>query len=370
LPRLDWLTSHGPEIRLALRVTIAAAVALLVARLFQLPQGFWAVITAVIVMQASVGGSLKAAADRFAGTLAGAIVGAGVAVSVPHESTATLFLAVVVATAPLAFLAALRPSYRVAPVTALIMLMPSGAAIADPWEAALYRVLEIGIGNVVGIVVALLVLPARAHGQARGTAADIVDLNADLLSALLDPGLTGEARVGAAAIHARIRAALKQLETAAEEAARERRSHLTDQPDPEPLVRVLYRIRHDLVMIGRAAAVALPDALARRMEPRIAAVRKAAQARLRAVAAGLREGRTVVQGGELEDAIRGYSAEIEAIRAEGTLRGQPGAVIGRFWSLPFAFEQLQQDLADLDRLADTWAASRKAGGDAPTEPRS
>ncbi|MEJ1936067.1 FUSC family protein, partial [Nostoc sp. NIES-2111] len=302
-------------------------------------------------------------------TLAGAIVGAAVAVSVPHASTPTLFLAVVAATAPLAFLAALKPSFRVAPVTALIMLLPSGAAMTDPWEAALYRVLEIGIGNVVGIAVALLVLPARAHGQARETAAAIADLNAELLSVLFDPGLTGEGRVGAAAVHARIRAALKQLETAAEEASRERRSHLTDQPDPEPLVRVLYRIRHDLVMIGRAAAVALPEALAARMAPFIAAVRDAARIRLGAISGALRTGGRVPEDTALDDAIRAYSSEIEAIRAEGTLRGQPAAVIGRFWSLPFAFEQLQQDLADLARLADGWASTRRAGGNAPPEPR-
>jgi uncharacterized membrane protein YccC len=316
-----------------------------------------------------VGGSLKAAADRFAGTLAGAVAGAVVAVSVPHASTPTLFLAVVAATGPLAFLAALKPSFRVAPVTALIMLLPSGAAIPDPWEAAVYRVIEIGIGNVVGIAVALLVLPARAHGQARETAARTADLNAELLGALLDPALTGEGRVGAAAVHARIRGALKQLETAAEEASRERRSHLTDQPDPEPLVRVLYRIRHDLVMIGRASAVALPEALAVRMAPRIAAVREAAQARLREVASALRAGGPVAGDGALDEAIRAYATEIEAIRAEGTLRGQPGTVIGRFWSLPFAFEQLQQDLGDLARLTDAWAEARRSGGNAAPEPR-
>ncbi|MFD0462700.1 hypothetical protein ACFQY9_13340 [Microvirga aerilata] len=35
-------------------------------------------------------------------------------------------------------------------------------------------------------------------------------------------------------LHPRIRAALKKAEAAADEAARERRSHLTDAADPEP----------------------------------------------------------------------------------------------------------------------------------------
>ena len=59
-------------------------------------------------------------------------------------------------------------------------------------------------------------------------------------------------------LHPQIRSALKKAEAAADEAARERRSHLTDAADPEPLIRTLYRVRHDLVMIGRAAANPLP----------------------------------------------------------------------------------------------------------------
>jgi uncharacterized membrane protein YgaE (UPF0421/DUF939 family) len=41
--------------------------------LFGVKQVYWAVLTAVIVMQASVGGSLKATIDRLAGTAAGAL---------------------------------------------------------------------------------------------------------------------------------------------------------------------------------------------------------------------------------------------------------------------------------------------------------
>src|SRR6476469_6168573 len=92
-----WIRSHAPEMRLALRVTIAAGASFALARGLQLPQGFWAVITAVIVIQASVGGSLKAAMDRFAGTLAGAGLGALVSVSIPHQSFATLLAAVLAA---------------------------------------------------------------------------------------------------------------------------------------------------------------------------------------------------------------------------------------------------------------------------------
>ena len=363
-----WLSGHSPEMRLALRVTIAAGASFALARGLQAPQGIWAVITAVIVMQASVGGSLKAAMDRFAGTLAGAAVGALVSVALPHQSFATLLAAILAAVAPLAFLAAVKPSFRVAPVTALIMLLPTSAALGEPWRAAVDRVLEIGLGNLVGLVVALAVLPARAHALVAERASAICDLNADLLGQILSATLSGEGRPGVPAIHARIRAALKQLEAAAEEAARERRSHLTDQPDPEPLVRALYRLRHDLVMVGRAAATDLPPDIAASMAPALGDVRDAAQARLRELGAAFAARRNPEPSDALDAAIRRYASGIEEVRRAGALRDQPGAVIGRFWSLSFAFEQLQHDLADVETLAARWVAARRTGGDQAPDP--
>ena len=58
--------------RLAVRVAVAGLAAFVLAEALGLTQSYWAVITAVIVIQQSVGGSLKAALDRLAGTLAGA----------------------------------------------------------------------------------------------------------------------------------------------------------------------------------------------------------------------------------------------------------------------------------------------------------
>ena len=83
---LGYLRAHPSEWRQTLRVVIAVAVTLLAIDLLNLPQGYWAVITAVIVVQTNIGGSLKAALDRLWGTLAGAAVGALVAILLPHSS--------------------------------------------------------------------------------------------------------------------------------------------------------------------------------------------------------------------------------------------------------------------------------------------
>ena len=55
-----------------------------------------------------------------------------------------------------------------------------------------------------------------------------------------------------------IRAGMAHLEIVAGEARRERRTYLTHEFAPDPLVRTVLRLRNDVVMIGRAAAE-LPD---------------------------------------------------------------------------------------------------------------
>jgi len=42
----------------------------------------------------------------------------------------------------------------------------------------------------------------------------------------------------------------------------ERRSYITEAPDPDPLVRNLRRLSHDLVIIARALRVPLPETVA------------------------------------------------------------------------------------------------------------
>ena len=55
---LSWLTKRRAELQFGARITVAGLAAFALAQLVSLPQGYWAVFTAVLVTQASVGGSL------------------------------------------------------------------------------------------------------------------------------------------------------------------------------------------------------------------------------------------------------------------------------------------------------------------------
>jgi uncharacterized membrane protein YccC len=219
----------------------------------------------------------------------------------------------VAAILPLALLAAIKPGFKVAPVTAFIVLVPLSGAASPPLTYALERILEISIGSVVGLATALLVLPARAHHNLAQLAAKAADLNAELMVSLFE-GLTSDAgRPALRAQHAAIRKTLAQAEAVVDEAVRERKSWLTDSADPEPLFRSLNRLRHDLVMVARATAKPLPAVLAPRLLPKFAGVRDAGSSLLRGMAEALRTRQAAPSLERFESALRDHAAEMDAV---------------------------------------------------------
>jgi uncharacterized membrane protein YccC len=244
-------------------------------------------------------------------------------------------------------LSALNQAFRVAPVTAIIVLLGSVGLHGGPFESALDRVLEIALGSIVGLAVALLVLPARAHGVLTTAAGRTLGLLADVLPALLQD-LTGPTDGNAIqTLLDRVRTAMVKLETATDEALRERRSHLSDAPDPEPFLRTLLRLRHDLVMIRRATVEPLPEPIRTRLAPALAQVSTAAAAFSREVGAALAERRAPPPLAAVEAAFDAFHADLVALRGEGLIRALPVDDVGRLYAFSFALDQLREHFNDM-----------------------
>ena len=254
------LTQYRPQLRQCVRVTAAALVAYGANLYFEFQQGYWMAFTAIIIVQANLGGSLRAAFERMTGTLAGAAYGALVITLMPHDTRPLFALTVILGLAPAGFAAAVSPMFRIAPITVAIMLFGNLAPDMPPVIFAEHRVAEIGMGCLIGLAMSVLVAPSRAHGVLASGIAGILKQYADLLSvqSVMAARATEQAPVDER--HAAIRNAISRLDVIGEEARRERKSRLTGEPDPEPLLRMVRRIRNDLVMIGRAVMRPLPEA--------------------------------------------------------------------------------------------------------------
>jgi uncharacterized membrane protein YccC len=350
-----WVRRRSAELRLSVRMTAAGLLAFAFAELFHLSQGYWAVLTAVVVIQSSVGGSLKASLDRFLGTFSGAVFGAVVALLIPHEGVLALASALLVALAPLALLAAVNAGFRIAPVTAIIVLLGTSSQQAGPLDSAIARVVEIGLGCAVGFFVSLLVLPAPAHALATKVAGRALNLLAELLAAQTAGLTAGPDGALIRDLHERVRSAVAVLETSAKEGEHERRLHLAFGPDAEPLARTVRRLHSDLVIIGRAAAAALPEPLRTRLAPRLAGLAEAIGEFLRGTGAALAARRDPPTFETVAAALDGYAATMTELRREHVTRDLSDEEAGRIFALSFGLEQLRRDLGDLCSRAAEFA---------------
>src|SRR5713101_1672836 len=361
LKRLSALTrSRKAQLALALRVTVAAVGAFAIATALHLMLPLWAVLTSLIVTQMSVGRSLKATRDYMLGTVGGAIYGGAIAVLIPHSGEIGLLALLVLAVAPLAFVAAINPSLNAATVTAVIVLLVPAMSHANPLDSVIDRVMEVTVGAVTGLLVSFLVLPSRAHSQIRISAARGLELIAAALSELL-AGLTrGLDNDALHRIQDGIGAALVNLNTMGAEAERERAAHLSSGPETGPLLRTILRLRHDVVMIGRASVVPLPAHLQARLAQPLSEVSTAIVSYMRSVAASLRTGTGAVDIAPVDVALQAYAAEVAALRSEGLIRGLPGEAAERFFALGFSLEQMRQNLNDLNRCHADWCGASTA----------
>ena len=345
-----------PRLRFCLRATINALLAFGLVHVLAVPlHGLWAVPTAVVVIQMSFGGSLKATAEYIIGTIVGAVYASAVAALLPHPTVLGLAAVLAVVIAPLTYAAAVSPSFRVAPVTAVLVLMISAQVGEAPFELAFDRLLEVGIGAAVAITVSLLVFPARAHVLEVDEAAHVLDRMARALPAVMAGFRTKVDSSENLRRQNEIREAVHVFEEVAAEAKPERLISLAAQPDPAVLARTLLRLRHDLIMIGRAASAPLPDHLAARLGPILEEFAATARDYLLASANALTCRHTISSGVLVETALAAYISEVASIEAEHLMSDLSVEERERVFALGFALQQLPRHFSELARCLQEWA---------------
>ena len=360
----EWrsLRSKFPERRaqlgLSLRVTIAALSGFAVSHLLKVPLPLWTVVTAVVLTQATFGRSVKATIDYLAGTLGGAVYAGAVAILVPHSNDVSLAGVLALAVAPLAFLGGVYPSLSVAPLTGVLVLLVPRFVHVGPIESAVDRMLEVAVGGIIALAVSLLVLPARAHSFVIEGAARTLNLMAGSFPELFEGFIRPRDAAAIARIQDSIGEAVARTQASVAEAKHERIVFLAAEPDHGPLLSTLTRLRHDLVMIGLAAAEPLPEWLQARLGPLLARVAQTSADQLRGRGEALAGRREPASLEGVEAAFDHYAEAIASVGSEGLTQGLPVDALERIFTLGFALDQMRQDLRDLDRCVSEIAGRR------------
>jgi uncharacterized membrane protein YccC len=338
-------------------VTISAVLTFVTAQLMNLAVALWAVLTAVILTQLSVGRSIKATTDYFTATVGAAIYAGLVGTLVPHADEISLLAVLAIAVAPAALLAALNTRFSAAPFTVVLVMLAPTITHAAPFASALERVMEVAVGGVIGLLISILVFPARAYDLVIEASAQILEVMARLLPVLVAKFTQPFDEALILNMHNEITAAVMRLEAIAAEARHERMTRFTVEADQGPLLRTVLRLHQDLVMIARAALVPLPEAFHARLGPLLARVAEADANYLRACVSALRARRGPPAFDAVAAALDAYDREMAALRQEGTTRELPVDVVEHIFTLGFALDQLRAHLQDLARCVSEFAPS-------------
>jgi hypothetical protein len=156
-------------------------------------------------------------------------------------------------------------------------------------------------------------------------------------------------------IQDRIAAALTRLNVTGAEADHERKARLTAGPETGPLLRTLLRLRHDIVMLGRAAGCELPEEIAARLTPALRNIEAVGHDFLRSSGAALRNQKPPPPLGAVNVAFRNYIEKFGAVRRERLTRDMKSEAVERFFALGFALEQFREHLLEMHRVVGDWA---------------
>ena len=363
--------AYKPRWRFAARVTAAGLLGYLAAQVLHLPlQGLWMILTAIVVTNASAGASVRATLQYIIGTVGGAVYAAIIGILIPHATMLAEIGVLALAIAPLALVAAFNQSFRVAPFSAVLVLLLAGQFGEGPIQSAITRASEVALGGLIAVAVSLVVFPEHAQEMRLKVAVGLMRRLARELPRLV-AGFTGEIDPATnSRIQNDIGAAVSQFQEITSEAQHEAMITFAAQPDPGPLSRTMLRLRHDLVIMGRASIRPLPEPLLVRLGAPLTRVADAARDFLNDCATALGERHAPPPLDGYEAALAAYTAEVEAVRSEGLTLPLTANEVEPVFALGFTLEQLRQNFIDLQRCVQDYARRprrRKVNSSAPAK---
>lgn len=180
-----------PTTRMAIQVTIAAALAAVVGEAISASRWYWAVLTTFLVFLGSStrGSILTKSYRRILGTAVGIVIGAGLAIAIVHQPLIQITLCLV----------CVFCAYYFGPLNVAILAMFFTLMLASiydllgilTWSLALARLTETAAGAVIGVLCAYLILSTSCRDTVVEKVDDYFEALDDVLGAAVDAATTG-----------------------------------------------------------------------------------------------------------------------------------------------------------------------------------
>jgi len=343
----SFWSREAASLKQGIKTGLAGTIAYAIYAGWHLHQGYWAVFAALVVTQANLGASWKAALYRTIGSTAGALAAA---LLMPLLGKGTIGVGVVLFLLATFFgyLTALHPSFSAAGFTAAIILVFGG--ISEPWHTAWLRVLYTTEGAFVAFAVSALLWPVRAREILRGKIANILEGSGTLYRAVTAAALQGidneeEVRQLDRQLHDLRRGITQQMDEA--------RSELTfsrfNQGAYQQVVDLGDQVRRRLTAMAEDRSLYVHAQIEPGLLPSLPALAERTAAKFASLAEAVRAQKPIPSIG-LDATIRRLDAELAKLRSE---RATAPFALDRmlpFWALVFNLREVAQDLKQLEAV--------------------
>ncbi|ABO59170.1 MULTISPECIES: FUSC family protein [Burkholderia cepacia complex] len=165
------IVAPNPFHRYASRLAVAAMIAVALARISGVQQGYWLALTTMFIMQPTLSQTVKLSGLRIGGTLLGAVLASAVSLLV-HDPLLLALAVLPLATGTLATRSVSYVSYILFLTSHFILVAHLGTPIGPSWMLAALRVGNSFAGVLVGVLISLLAWPDREHHRI-GEVADL-----------------------------------------------------------------------------------------------------------------------------------------------------------------------------------------------------
>ncbi|MDQ1900232.1 FUSC family protein [Paracoccus sp. WLY502] len=286
-------------LRRALQSALAGLATYLIMTRLNPAEAFLAILSAVLIIQPSVGGTMGAAWTRLQATVTGSLISLACVTLLPDVwgASAALFLSLLV----VGGIAGLRPDWSYGAVAAVsIALAPEAEALGTAGA----RALAIGLGAALGVFVSLLVWPDRAESRFdrhfRTALLATATRLEDALEAVTQEGADAAPPDHVSDYHKAIQQAQEALGAV----------KLADCAERQRRLEALRRLYNSIIILDRAAE---PDAASAThtsdMEEEVSTLRRQTCALLRALAEGEKGWKQRTH--EIDEALKSLRAVLE-----------------------------------------------------------
>ena len=148
----------------SIKVGLAAVLAYVMALVAGMEHSLWAPMSAIIVMQVHMAASLEISLMRLLGTTAGALLGLLAVLALPSDAWSQM-VALLLVCSICAFMELWEQRFRMAGMTAVLIIFMGGQVESEAMRFAWDRILEMGMGILSSLLVSAMLWPMSLSSQ-------------------------------------------------------------------------------------------------------------------------------------------------------------------------------------------------------------